>query len=142
MHWVARALRRRRSQRGAATVEFALVSIPMMVLMLGLMQYGWYFYVAQNTSSSAANVARRLEVGDCWAGNQALTLAQNQTPQVTAVSKSPATLSGASIGTTQITVTVTADAAILDFLPMPGSGIVTRTVKAQLEDDSSDATCP
>lgn len=141
MRLVTRALRRR-ADRGAATVEFALVSIPMMVLMLGLIQYGWYFYVAQNASSAAANVARRLEVGDCWTGTQALTLAQNQAPQVTAVTKSPATLSGASVGTTQLTVTVTADAGILEFLPMPDSGIVTRTVHAQLEDDEGDSSCP
>jgi Flp pilus assembly protein TadG len=141
MHWVARAPRRR-TERGAATVEFALVSIPMFVLILGLMQYGWYFYVAQNTSSAAANVARRLEVGDCWTGSDALNLAKNQAPQVTAVDKSPTSLSGATVGTTQITVTVTADAGILEFLPMPDSGIVTREVQAQLEDDASDASCP
>ena len=107
MHWLTRALRRR-SQRGAATVEFALVSIPMFVLVLGLIQYGWYFYVAQNTSSAASNVARRLEVGDCWTGSQALALAQNQAPQVTGVTKSPTSLGGAVVGSTQVTVTLTA----------------------------------
>ena len=53
MHWLSRALRRR-TERGAATVEFALVSLPMFILILGLIQYGWYFYVAQNTSSAAS----------------------------------------------------------------------------------------
>ena len=141
MHWLTRALRRR-SQRGAATVEFALVSIPMFVLVLGLIQYGWYFYVAQNTSSAASNVARRLEVGDCWTGSQALALAQNQAPQVTGVTKSPTSLGGAVVGSTQVTVPLTADAGILEFLPMPADGIVTRTVHAQLEDDQSGASCP
>ena len=145
MHWVTRALRRRR-ERGAATVEFALVSIPMMVLMLGLMQYGWYFYVASTTSHAASSVARRLEVGDCWTGTASTTYVKNQMPAVNTtkptVTKSPTSLSGAVVGTTQVKVTVNANATIIGFIPMPDGGNVSRTVSVTLEDDKEDSACP
>ena len=71
MHRIPRALRRR-NERGASAVEFALVMpIPLIVLIFGLIQYGWYFYVSSSTSGAASNVARRLEVGDCWGADEA-----------------------------------------------------------------------
>jgi len=36
-------MRVERGERGAAAVEFALVSIPAIVLVLGAIQFGWYF---------------------------------------------------------------------------------------------------
>ena len=52
-------------ERGAVAVEFALDPPPLLTLVLGSMQYGWYFYTAQSTSSAARETARRLSVGDC-----------------------------------------------------------------------------
>jgi Flp pilus assembly protein TadG len=142
----ARNRLRRCGDRGAAAVEFALVGCFVLVpLVLGLMQYGWYFYVASTTSHAASSVARRLEVGDCWTGTQATTYVQNQIPAPgttdATLSKSPTSLTGATVGTTQIQVTVTAHAKIIGFLPMPAGGVVTRTVSAQLEDTSEDTPC-
>jgi Flp pilus assembly protein TadG len=125
---------RRRDDEGAAAVEFALIMIPFMVLIFGLIEYGWYFYVAQNTSGAASTVARKLEVGDCWASGQALTFAKNQSTQITGLTTSPAVTSSPAAGTT-FTVTVTADAKILNFIPVPTGGTITRTVTAQIEDD-------
>jgi Flp pilus assembly protein TadG len=142
MHRVTRAQRRRRNQRGAAAVEFALICVPLIVLVFGLIQYGWWFYVAQSTSGAASNVVRRLEVGDCWTGSQAEDLAQQEAPAITELTKTPDTLVGATPGTTQITVTVEADANTIAFLPMPNDGIVTRTVQARLEDTVSSSPCP
>ena len=138
--------RRRRDDGGAAAVEFALVACFVLVpLLMGLLQYGWYFYVSSTTSHAASSVARRLEVGDCWTGTAANTYVSNQmpAPQTTSptVTKTPSTLSGAVVGTTQIQVTVTAQAKIIGFLPMPDGGAVTRTVTAQLEDTSEDTPC-
>jgi Flp pilus assembly protein TadG len=142
MHRLFRA-RRTRPERGAVAVEFALIFIPFIVLVFGLIQYGWYFYVASTTSGAASNVARRLEVGDCWTGSQAEDLAQLESPSIRdgGLTKTPTTLTGAVPGTTQITVTVNADANIVGFLPMPNGGIVTRTVQARLEDDAEGASC-
>jgi Flp pilus assembly protein TadG len=125
---------RRRDDRGAAAVEFALIMIPFMVLIFGLIEYGWYFYVAQNTSGAASNVARKLEVGDCWASGQAQIFAHNQSPQITTVTTSPNVTTSPSPGTA-FTVTVTANGQILNFIPVPGAGVITRTVTAQVEDD-------
>jgi Flp pilus assembly protein TadG len=143
MHWVARALRRR-TERGAVAVEFALICVPFIVLIFGLIQYGWYFYVASTTSGAASNVARRLEVGDCWTGTEAEQFARNESPYLAAtepLTKVPSTLTGAVPGETQITVTVRADANIIGFLPVPNDGIVTRTVQARLEDTEEGAPC-
>lgn len=135
-------LRRARDEDGASAVEFAFIVIPFLVLTLGMIQYAWYFYVSQTTGGAANSVARRLQVGDCWAGTQAFDYARQQASQVTSVNKTPADLTGAMVGTTQITVDVVSDGRIIGLIPMPNNGIVTRTVKAQLEDLTPGAPCP
>jgi Flp pilus assembly protein TadG len=130
---------RRRNYRGAAAVEFALIMIPLLTLVMGLVQYGWYFYVAQNTSGATTTLARKLEVGDCWASGSPLTFAQAQSREVTAATTSPAGPSIPAVGTTY-TVTVTANGKIIGFLPMPNNGVVTRTVTAQVE-DTTPSSC-
>ena len=141
MWWVSRTYRLR-NQRGTSAVEFALILIPFTVLVLGMIQYGWYFYVSQSTAGAASHVTRRLEVGDCWTGDAALRLARSQTSQVSTLTKTPSDLTGATPGVTQIRVTVTAEADILNFLPMPNGGQVSETVQAQLEDTTAGAPCP
>jgi Flp pilus assembly protein TadG len=131
-----RTLKRRRDQGGAAAVEFALVMIPLFVIVLGLIQYGWYFYVAQNSSSAVGTVARKLEVGDCWTGTDAQTFAKAQAPQISTLSVTPGSMP--TVGT-NFTVTVTANAAIIGFLPEPNGGTVTKTVTARLEDDKASS---
>jgi Flp pilus assembly protein TadG len=125
---------RRRDYRGAAAVEFALILLPFSVMLLGLIEYGWYFYVAQNTSGAASTVARKLEVGDCWASGQAKTFARKQSAQIATLTTSPAVTKSPVPGTA-FTVTVTANAKIMTFIPIPNGGTITRTVSAQVEDD-------
>lgn len=128
--------------RGSSAVEFALVFPILALIMFGVVQYGWYFYVAEATSGAASNVARRLAVGDCWSSTQARDLAKQQAPYLTSVSKTPADLTTAVVGTTQVVFTVTSDANIIGFFPMPDGGVVTRTVKTRLEDKTASGTCP
>ena len=131
--------RRSRSERGANAVEFAFVSIPFMVLVIGMIQYGWYFYVSQSTGGAASNVTRRLQVGDCWTGTQAFDLAKKQLPMVTGVTPNPSTIP--SSAGTQISVTVTANASLIGLVPLPGGGVVTKTVYAQLQNTDSSGSC-
>lgn len=131
--------RRRRDQGGAAAVEFALIMIPFFVLVLGLIEYGWYFYVAQNTSGAVSTVARKLEVGDCWTSGAALTYAQAQSAQISGLTKSP-NQNTSPVPGTSFSVTVTANAKILSFIPVPNGGTITKTVSAQVEDDKV-STC-
>ena len=71
--------RDRRSQSGAAALEFGLIVGTILIpLLLGVIQYGWYFYVAQTTGGAATHVTRRLSVGDCWGSGQALTFVKNE----------------------------------------------------------------
>ncbi|MGY2875444.1 Flp pilus assembly protein TadG [Marmoricola sp. URHA0025 HA25] len=128
-----------RDDGGTAAVEFALISIPFILLVFGMIQYGWFFYVAQTTGGAASNVVRRLQVGDCWSGNQALTLAQNQAPMVSSVDKNPSAMP--TTRGTDITITLTADGSILGLIPMPHNGQITKTVHARLEDTDTSGSC-
>ena len=131
--------RRARDADGAAAVEFALISIPFIVLVFGMIQYGWYFYVSQSTGGAASNVVRRLQVGDCWTGTDAEKLAQKQAPMVNDLAIDPTSMP-ATTGT-EITVTLTADGRILGLIPMPNDGEVTKTVHALLEDTNPSGSC-
>lgn len=132
--------RRRRDDRGATAVEFALVAVPFMILVIGMIQYGWYFYVSQSSASAASNVARRLQVGDCWASGEATALAKNQSAEIDSVSVSPGDLSTVEPGD-QITVTVSADGRIIGLVPLPNGGHVDKIVVAQLEDKTPSGSC-
>ena len=132
-------MRGKRDDSGASAVEFALISIPFILLVFGMIQYGWYFYVSQTTGGAASNVVRRLQVGDCWTGTEARDLAQQQAPMVNNLTVSPATMPSAT--GTDITVTLTADGRILGLIPMPNDGDVTKTVHARLEDTDSSGSC-
>lgn len=131
-------LRRRRDERGATAVEFALVVIPFLVLVIGMIQYGWYFYVSQTTGGAASNVVRQLQVGDCWADGEALAKAREQAPMVSGIVKVPEQDTPPSPGTA-LTVTLTANAEIIGFLPMPNGGEIEKQVQARAEDDEPNA---
>ncbi len=135
----------RRGQDGAAALEFGLIAgVVLIPLLLGVIQYGWYFYVAQTTGGAAPHVARRLAVGDCGSGTDATTFVKNEVasnPAQTTLSKSPSSNSSAVIGTTQLTVTVTADGDLIGLFPMPNGGTITRSVTTMIEDTVSSGTC-
>ena len=149
--------RKRRDEGGAAAVEFALVLIPMLFLIFGLIQYGWYFYAMQAGSSAVGDASRRVAVGNCQTVGQVQTLLRttsvpprrrtlpapsprrSPTPRRTA----PATSAPGEIGGS---VTVTATFPTLNmhfpFIPVPGNGNVTRTNVARIEDlGSTQGTC-
>jgi Flp pilus assembly protein TadG len=140
-----RKLRSRRGQSGAAALEFGLIVGTIFIpLLLGIIQYGWYFYVAQTTGGAATHVARRLAVGDCWGSGQALVFVKNEVasqPSLTTLAMTPTSNSTAVIGTTQLTVTVTSDGDLIGFIPMPNGGTITRSVKTMIEDTTSSGTC-
>src|SRR3954451_14447258 len=56
--------RSRKTERGAIAVEFALVMLPLVVLIFGAMQYGLYFWAMQGGSDIARSAARMSAVGD------------------------------------------------------------------------------
>lgn len=58
------ALRDRRSDDGVVAVEFALVMMPLLVLVFGLIQYGLYFWAMQGGSDIARSASRVAAVDD------------------------------------------------------------------------------
>ncbi len=140
---------RRADEDGAAAVEFALIfSLVLVPLLMGMMQYGWYFYSSQVTSSAARETVRRLSVGDCQGGSSPtdataharrqsgfsdLTLTYGST-------SSPSSNTLPDVGEV-VRVTASADAGLIGFLPVPNGGVVTRTVEARVEDTTEDTPC-
>jgi Flp pilus assembly protein TadG len=149
--------RRRRDENGAAAVEFALVLIPMLILVFGLIQYGWYFYAMQSGSSAVGDASRRVAVGNCQTVAQVQTLLKNHLGAATTASSASAITTTVTYtkadGTTMAapgeiggSVTVTATFPTLNlhfpFIPVPNNGDVTRTNVARIEDlSSSQGTC-
>jgi Flp pilus assembly protein TadG len=156
-------LRRRRDEGGAAAVEFALILIPLLWLVFGLIQYGWYFYAMQSGSSAVGDAARRAAVGNCQTVGEvqallkshlgAATTASNAsqistTLSYTKANGSPAGSPSDATNPPEVggSVTVTATFPTLNmhfpFIPVPGGGDVTRTNVARIEDlSSTQGTC-
>jgi Flp pilus assembly protein TadG len=154
---VARVIkvRRREDQRGAAAVEFALIAPLFMMIICGLIQYGFYFYAMQSGTSAVGEAMRRMSVGDCQSSGEVQALMYNRLGAATTASSS----SGVSVsigytkadGTTSMsspgeiggTVTLTATFPTIDLhfplIPIPNSGNVTRSATARIEDVTSMA---
>jgi len=132
---------RRRNERGAEAVEFALIAIPFLLLILGIIQYGFYFWTAETTNSSARETARRIIVGDCWTQSQIDTFARHNAPMTTSVTADPLPTSATPVGT-MIRVTVTSSANLLGIIPLPNNGVVTRDYVARLESNAGSGNCP
>lgn len=54
----------RRRDDGAVAVEFALIAPLLLLLVFGLIQYGFYFWSMQGGSSAAREAARKAAVGE------------------------------------------------------------------------------
>lgn len=128
--------RRRKSEQGAAAVEFAIIFVPFCLLLFGMVEFGFYFWTAETTSSSARETARRLVVGDCWSNPHAYAVAHGPRVQSTTVSPALAT----TVVGDKITVTVTSNSSITDFIPgIPNT--VTREYEARMEVENSTGDC-
>jgi Flp pilus assembly protein TadG len=142
---------RRRPQHGAAAVEFALIMIPFLLLVFGLIQYGFYFYSAQSGSSAANAAARMVSVGNCQsdaaltayvskqlgAADKAGTLAVSRTYKMSDGTTTPSAPQPANVdvgGKVSITVTFQTLNMHFPFLPFLKDATVSRTVSARVED--------
>lgn len=122
------SLARLRRDDGAAAVEFALISVLLLTLIFGIIQYSYYFYQSQGASATARDAARLAAVGvsDCTtfknsvvsrAADNGLTIAATG---VTLSFKDPATAAAASatIGSTAlVTVAFTPTRFGFPFVP-------------------------
>ena len=54
---------RSRNDQGAAAVEFALVSVLLLTLLFGILQYGYYFFQLQSANAASREAARLAATG-------------------------------------------------------------------------------
>lgn len=79
-------MNRRRKSRGVAAVEFALIVLPFSVVMFGLIDYGWYFYVDLASTNAVREGARAATTisGPCTSNPNTPTPSQAGTAAVNA----------------------------------------------------------
>ena len=151
----------RDDQRGATAVEFALVMLPLVFLVFGIIQYGLYFYSTQTGTYAVQQGARRLSVGDCTStpalkgflhdklSNGATTASESAlSPQIKWQHTSAdgtvtdVTQATAVVGDS-VTLSLTYPALNMNFpyIPLPNDGDVVRSSTAMVEDTISSGTC-
>jgi len=135
------SLRRRcRDERGAAAVEFALVSLVFFTLLFGTLQFGLWFWAWQQSAHAAREASRFAAVypacstGISDKGEEALDGAP-VTSRAVSVGAAP-TLVG-----DPITVTVTAQTINLGFFDFFTPGI-TKEATSRVENIPSGDQCP
>jgi Flp pilus assembly protein TadG len=134
----------RRSQDGAAAVEFALLAPILILLVVGLLQYGMYFWAAQGGSNAAREAARRAAVGDLvsctdfrsYVADRIDSLGDDTTATVsrTYVNGPGNTAAAVEVGDV-VTVTVTFNSFDLNLpiVPFPDNGRVSQQADARVE---------
>jgi Flp pilus assembly protein TadG len=134
---------RRRDERGAAAVEFALVMVPLLMIVFGIIQYAVYFWAMQGGADAARHAARMAAVGKPSActdfeneAADAISIfgASNVDAKRTYTKGSGNTLATREIGD-EVTVTVTFDSMDfnLPFVPFIEDGQVSSTAKARVD---------
>jgi Flp pilus assembly pilin Flp len=137
-----RVLRRRDDERGAAALEFGLVIPVVLMLIFGIIQYGFMYWSLQTASATAREAARSLIVGTTEACtlDRAEELADN--PAVgggpVAVARyfdttGAATTGPVEGGLVEVEVSLTTLNLNMPFLPMPDGGNVVQTAEARVE---------
>ena len=74
-NWTSRFLT---SCGGAAAVEFAIVIQLLVLILFGIITFGWMFYLENNMESAARAAARRMAVADATSAGTNLTCASAQ----------------------------------------------------------------
>ena len=135
--------RRRRREEGATALEFGLVAPLMLLLIFGLVQYGYLFWALTTASANAREAARKLVVGQDWASCIQPSIEEHAAqPALSPVVSSFRWTDDA--GTTlarpvqrgdYVEVTVAYDTLDLHFpfLPMPNGGRVEQQAVKQVE---------
>jgi Flp pilus assembly protein TadG len=147
--------RRRGADRGAAAVEFALVTPLLLVILFGIIDYGIWFADSISARQAVRNVARQGAVeqfGSCGGGSDLGNLACTLRAQMNemsgttrvrvAVADNPDGASGGTWtqGATLRICAMTQHQALLPFVPLPNDGITTTRVDMPIE--SAVGTAP
>jgi Flp pilus assembly protein TadG len=130
----------------------------LLILVFGIIQYGWYMYSQQAGTSAVGDAVRRLSVGDCTTTTNNITTADESklnslirnrlgagTTQSSisadvsytkpdGSSADPATVGMQVGGNVEVSVRFQTLDLNFPFLPVPDDGYVTRAVTARVED--------
>lgn len=147
---------RRSGERGASAVEFALVLLPLLIIVFGLIQYGLYFWAAQSGSHTANAAARQLSVGNCNTNTKLRTFVVNRLGAANSgtvtVSRTYRGVTGAVLadqtpanaavgGTVEVRIEFPTIDLNFPFVPFLSDPTVVRQVVARVE-DTTEETCP
>ena len=136
----------RRLDSGAAAVEFALVSVLLLTLTFGIIQYGFYFWASQVGSSAVRDSARYSAVGtkDC-AGLRSMVTSQmgGAATGATTTTRSYSPTPAVTGGTVSVTVSYEALNIRFPFVPVPNDGKIIQSAQARVERaTSTSVNCP
>jgi Flp pilus assembly protein TadG len=136
--------RRKNHERGAAAVEFALVSLVLITLVGVVFQFAIYLWAFQAAANGAREGARAWAVNPCGTTNTAKVItAVTPAARPSSVTATPAFTKGAGNTATgrepgdSVTVTVKMKAKALGFNLVPGwdyNRDITKTATARVED--------
>ena len=120
--------------RGATAVEFALVALPFVILMLGLIEFGRALHI-RNGLDNAADRAQRQIIIDATATSTSLTTSARATFLAGDPGKLLVVLSeGTSGSTTYRTVELSYTMTLLVPIPMSGDIVLSTHRKVALSD--------
>ncbi|WP_183408065.1 TadE family protein [Nocardioides pocheonensis] len=115
-------------------VEFALVFPIVFAVMLGVIQYGVYFWGRSTAAASARESARQLAVGTDWTCSHDQAVANtNRAGKNVVVTRTYLNDDNAAKIGDLVQVTVTAKTLAPSLLPVPDSGAITEVATARVE---------
>jgi hypothetical protein len=126
---------RSRDERGAAAVEFGLVSIILLTMMIGIIQFAIWFWGYQAGSHAAREAARFAAVEPCDVGLIA-TRAEDRVNESAPVGDGAANVTVPSGTPTAVgdQITVRVEFTVINFGFIPGfSGAVDKSATARVE---------
>ncbi len=144
--------RRERTEHGNAAVEFALVMVPLIILLFGVVQYSLYFWSLQGGSDIARSAARMASVGnppDCASFKSSvqsqvsglLTSASPATIRRTYTQQSPGSVTVGDMVT--VTVSFSTPDLHFPFIPFINNGVVTSSAQSRVDFvPSQPQACP
>lgn len=125
----------RKSRRGAAAVEFALILPVLLAILLGIMDWGWVFYVQLSMTNAAREGARVGITEDTPADAQtsAVTVATSYLTRAGLAAAVSATAPDpAGDPTVLVTVSVNPFTPLVGFVPTPGDLNATAAMRWEL----------
>ncbi len=143
-----RQSRHGRTQRGAAAVEFALVSLVFFPLLFGMIDYGLWFNDSLNARQGVREAARRGVVGTFSDGSVACNAASGDMAKLRCTTKNqigalagttyvmvtaPAATGGWAKGKPLIVCTMIKEKGITGFVPLPNNSVIGSKTQMSIE---------